>query len=406
MALSGPIPGPRRGAVLIGFAEASAAPEAAWSLLDAGFEVVACARRGRRGALRHARAVTIADVTAPEADAAACAADVARIASQIGAVAAMPLDDAAVWVWDRAFLGNPRMVAGATGASATLALDKRWQAERARAAGFQVPEWRAVARPADVAGWSRFPCVLKPALAVRLDGVRLGKGSLAVCEDAASLARAAAELTGAEPMMLQEFVPKGVGEGLFGFVAEGGLRAVSAHRRVRMINPRGSGSSACVSIAADPVLRAAAERMLVGAGWRGLFMIEMLRAEGGAWFMELNGRAWGSMALARRCGFEYPAWAVEQAIDRAFTPPEPAPAPGLLCRNLGLEAVHLLTVLRGPRDGRGREDWPSPWATLRDVLRVRGTDRWYNWRRGESRVFLADAWRSLADRVFKTRSGA
>lgn len=406
MAVTGASTGERRGRVVIGFAEASAAPEAAWSLLDAGFEVVACARRGMRGALRHARSVRCVDVTPPEADAARCAADLARLASEIGAVAAMPLDDAAVWVWDRAFLGNPGFVAGATGANATLALDKRWQAERAGGAGFRVPEWRAVSRPSDAAGWSRFPCVLKPALAVRLDGVRLGKGALAVCADAAALARAAAELTGAEPMLLQAFVPRGVGEGLFGFVAEGGLRAVSAHRRVRMINPRGSGSSACVSIAVDPALRAAAERMLVGAGWRGLFMIELLRAEGGAWFMEINGRTWGSMALARRCGFEYPAWAAEQALRPSFQPPEPTPTPGVLCRNLGLEAVHLLTVLRGPRDGRGREDWPSSWSTLRAVLGVRGSDRWYNWRRGESRVFFADAWRNLADRIFKSGGGA
>ena len=36
--------------------------------------------------------------------------------------------------------------------------------------------------------------------------------------------------------------------------------------------------------------------------------------EGTAWFMELNGRAWGSMALARRLGHEYPRWAVQAAL--------------------------------------------------------------------------------------------
>ena len=38
--------------VTIGFAEALSAPEVTWSLVDAGFKVIAFSRRGRRGALR------------------------------------------------------------------------------------------------------------------------------------------------------------------------------------------------------------------------------------------------------------------------------------------------------------------------------------------------------------------
>ena len=47
-----------------------------------------------------------------------------------------------------------------------------------------------------------------------------------------------------------------------------------------------------------------------------MFMIELLRDRTGkVWFVELNGRPWGSMALSRRQGFEYPAWHVKLAID-------------------------------------------------------------------------------------------
>ncbi len=56
--------------------------------------------------------------------------------------------------------------------------------------------------------------------------------------------------------------------------------------------------------------------------------------------MELNGRAWGSMALARRRGFEYPAWNVHAALDPDFVPVEPADPPEILARHLGMELAH------------------------------------------------------------------
>jgi len=78
-----------------------------------------------------------------------------------------------------------------------------------------------------------------------------------------------------------------------------------------MMDPEGSGSSACTPIAVRPELRDAVALMMARLEWEGLFMVELLGDEAGrAWFMELNGRAWGSMALARRMGLEYPAWAV------------------------------------------------------------------------------------------------
>jgi hypothetical protein len=53
---------------------------------------------------------------------------------------------------------------------------------------------------------------------------------------------------------------------------------------------------------------------LKGCNWRGLFMIELLRDPSeNLWFIEFNARAWGSMALARRLGFEYPAFCRDDA---------------------------------------------------------------------------------------------
>jgi hypothetical protein len=126
-------------------------------------------------------------------------------------------------------------------------------------------------------------------------------------------------------------------------------------------------------------------------------MIELLRDQDGLpWFMELNGRAWGSMALARRRGFEYPAWAVRAALSAEFRPAEPAHPPQITARHLGREVVHLGMVLA--RGGAPRL------ATARNVLTMRRDDRWYNWSRGQVRVFLADSVDTLRGQLLRGRS--
>jgi hypothetical protein len=124
------------------------------------------------------------------------------------------------------------------------------------------------------------------------------------------------------------------------------------------------------------------------SGWNGLFMIELLRDEAGVpWFMELNGRAWGSMALARHRGYRYPSWAVRAALDPRFAPAAPAAPPEVTARHLGREIVHLGAVLA--RGGAPRL------ATIRGVVAVRRGDRWYNYRAGEPGVFVADTWATV-----------
>ena len=116
-------------------------------------------------------------------------------------------------------------------------------------------------------------------------------------------------------------------------------------------------------------------------------MIELLRdAEGRPWFMELNGRAWGSMALARRRGFEYPAWTVQAALDPDFVPVAPVDPPDILARHLGMELAHVAFVLRGPQS-KALTKWPKLWPTLRAMARPSRRNRLYNWRASEP-----DAW--------------
>jgi predicted ATP-grasp superfamily ATP-dependent carboligase len=169
-----------------------------------------------------------------------------------------------------------------------------------------------------------------------------------------------------------------------------------------MMNPHGSGSSACVSRAVPEHLKQAIERMILKNGWRGLFMVELLQDHSGQyWFIEFNGRPWGSMALSRRQGLEYPAWNARLALTPGFSVQTPAlNGSELVCRNLGRELVHLLFVLRGSKSG-AIKTWPSFWRSVVDVLLIRRNDYFYNFRRDDLVVFFSDCFCTIRDQVFK-----
>ena len=387
--------------MLVGFAEALAAPETVWSLVEGGWRVIAFSRRGAAAPLYHVRGVEIVEVTAPESDAFATIEQLRTFIGQREFAAVMPLDDAAIWACVRATEGSGLSMVGPwTPETIELALDKRVQLRAASAAGLLVPHTVGGDLPADVGSVS-FPVVVKPALvACEVDG-RLVRRASQVCADQSSLAKVL-EAWHEQPLLIQPLI-RGVGEGLFGLATEAGVLHWSAHRRVRMMNPRGSGSSACRPWPVDEGLAVRGEKLLAGVGWRGMFMLEFLRdGEGRAWFMELNGRPWGSMALARRQGLEYPLWALAQALGEGPARGRLSDGTDFLCRNLGRELVHLLIVL-GKRRPKGMPNWPSRRETIRDVLRLRRSDRWYNLRRGEGIVFFADAWYTVREQLLPRR---
>jgi predicted ATP-grasp superfamily ATP-dependent carboligase len=394
--------------VIIGFAEALSAPEVAWSLVDQGFCVMAFSRRGRQASLRHSRFVQVFEVTPPEVDLAQAMEDIKSAVLRLSEnssdqLVLMPLDDEAVWLCGRTDFNNRMVLSGPQGEAVEIALNKQKQIELAQAAGFNVPWTRFIERPEEaLAGPIDFPVVFKSAMAVVRNSAGISKGRSWICSDRQELQAAVISWAGQGPMLLQKFIP-GVGEGLFGLATAHGVQAWSGHRRLRMMNPHGSGASACAAVTdLDCASQAAGELFLASCNWRGLFMIELLRDHSGKlWFIELNGRSWGSMALARRSGLEYPAWAVQLALQPAATINVPAQRDGsLVCRHLGRELVHLLFVLRGSKS-KALTDWPSFWKTCSRVLRIRRNERWYNWRSDDRRVFVSDTLSTLRNQLFK-----
>ncbi|MCX5041680.1 hypothetical protein OG921_00560 [Aldersonia sp. NBC_00410] len=385
--------------VLVGFAESFAAIEATWSLQRSGMRVIAFARHGTRPPLRFADGVELHRVPAPEADVAGCLAEVREVIRKYRPDAFLPLDDAALWL-TRELGPTECIVAGPSSLGIDVALDKAAQLKAAAAAGLLVPDTNVVATVAEIEPPTE-PIIIKPADAIRIQGTGLVRPTGRICASAAELAQARTQLSSG-PLLVQPVI-RGRGEGLFGTVGPSGDTPWSAHRRIRMVNPAGSASSACESVEVDSALRAGVADMLDGLGWRGLFMAEFLRdAAGRAWFMELNGRAWGSLALATGRGFEYPAWAVQDALALPRSPSAPSAPPHIRARHLGREAVHLAFVVRGPQSA-GVADWPRRGRTVRDLLRIRRGDRVYNWNRRQPKVAVADTWRTLADQLQSLR---
>ena len=127
--------------------------------------------------------------------------------------------------------------------NAELALNKYLQTQQAREAGFNVPHTVLAYTASDVFVFSAaqsFPIILKSSVPV-LDGRKHCAGNGFV--NRVELERAVAAWSDASPLTVPCCRKW---RGRFGLQPEG-VRAWSAHRRLRMMNPQGSGSSACVS---------------------------------------------------------------------------------------------------------------------------------------------------------------
>ncbi|MEP5760223.1 MAG: hypothetical protein ABJ327_13120 [Litoreibacter sp.] len=392
--------------ILIGFAEALPAPEVFFSLHDAGHRISVFAREGVTAPLaRHVPLEQVHFIPAPETDAKAAEALTALMQGPDAPDFILPIDDAALWLINKAMTFAPERVAGVVGPQAAFSLDKTQQVEAARIAGLPLPETFIIRTPDDLKVDMPFPVIAKPALAVAEQAGRIGKDGVEYLQDRAAADALAAKLdTDMDPLLVQPLVA-GIGEGVFGFAGPQGVTHWSGHRRLRMMNPHGSGSSACISSPPTDEIREASTRFLESINWRGPFMIELLRdAQGTPWFMELNGRMWGSMALARGQGLEYPAWAVAQAQDPTFIPPAVSLSDTPLeAQHLGRDILHLLLVLRGPRDPFYKAHWPRFLHSLKAVLWGRGSRRRYNHHPKFPRLAWADAFYTVKSAVIRKK---
>lgn len=109
---------------------------------------------------------------------------------------------------------------------------------------------------------------------------------------------------------------EGEGFGVSVLYWDGQLIAEFCHRRLRDKIATG-GTSTLREAAFHEGIQNAAKKLFDGVGWHGLAMCEfkVCPKTGEYWFIEVNPRMWGSIALAINCGVEFPylAWLCAQA---------------------------------------------------------------------------------------------
>ncbi len=385
--------------ILVGPARAVAATETVWSLLDRGHRVTVWTHPHHRIALGHDRRVTLASIPDPATDLAAATDELAQLASTADAV--FPLDDFGLVLADRLRSAGTTVV-GPTGSTLGLALDKALQAETAAAAGWCVPDGIAVDEVSQLPTEAPFPgaMVLRPARVVERLEDRLAKSDNVFCRGPHAWDDARRAFPPERPVLVQRIVP-GDGIGVFGLAHDGTLCAASGHRRVRPTDPAGSGASAAAARRVEADELAQAESFVTRTGWEGILMIEQIVRphDGTRWFVEVNARPWGSTALARRRGLEYPAMAVDAALGlKVDPPPHRLEDDGTVARHLGREAVHFLMVMRGPRVPT-TTSWPTRRRTAVEMLRWSRSTHWYNKQPGVARLWATDAANTVLDRV-------
>ena len=287
------------------------------------------------------------------------------------------------------------------------AFDKQETTKLAASLGIAVPKTITVAstEPSrDVVQSLSFPVVLKPRASEELSssGTVRTAGRPRYASNPQQFDAAYQDLQSrCSTILIQEFVA-GEGTGYFALMQHGELRAEFAHQRIRDVYPTGSGSALRVSIAPDPVIRNASLAMLRALRWHGVAMVEFRKKDGEApVFMEVNGRFWNSLPLARYAGVDFPALLARMA-ETGDVPLSLGYRTGIRCRWLLGDFRHLVEVWMGPPPGYP-EPYPNRLRALLTILTpVPGT--YHDLFQASDPLPELGDWLSFAQRIFKRQA--
>jgi protein-tyrosine-phosphatase len=165
-------------------------------------------------------------------------------------------------------------------------------------------------------------------------------------------------------VMAQERIA-GLGAGASLLRFNGKTRLSFAHRRLHEV-PYTGGMSSFREGRLDPELLRLANVLLGAIDYDGVAMVEFRRSarDGRPYFIEINGRFWGSLALALHSGVDFPAALIEY-YERGDCGGVAGQYPtGIRCRNVFPgEVGHVLSVLR-PRPAGATGPSPSKIKTV------------------------------------------
>jgi predicted ATP-grasp superfamily ATP-dependent carboligase len=334
--------------------------------LAAAGHVVIAAVSDPKAPVRLSRAVS-GTVVVPDADSepSAFVTALAQAAERVGARAVLPGTESGLLALAERPDALPASVAsGAPPAPITRrATDKLALAGLAGAAGIGVPDTLIVDRedPAPPLGDISYPAVLKPTRSqVELpDGRRLRSNT--VCVRSEGEAAAALRALPAGSALLQPFLAGPVVT--VNGTAWEGETLVTVHQAAERLWPLDCGVLAAArTVHPDARLEECSQRLLREVGWSGLFNLQFVVHDGEPLLIDLNPRAYYSLALAIAAGANLPAvWAARLLGEEG--PPPVAASVGVRFRGELEDARSLVRLLhsgqlraawRGARPARGR----------------------------------------------------
>ena len=241
----------------------------------------------------------------------------------------------------------------------------------------------------------RYPVILKPRLK-RLEGEH-NEVKVLYCADRGDLLRQLSARGREQQWVLQEYVP-GTDVGLVTLAQRGRPLVWFQQRSLRDLPPGGL-SVLRVAEPPDPRLQEYSARILGALGWDGLAMVEFrVNRRGHSVLLEVNGRFWGSLALALAAGMDFPLWLYRYLVEGDLPPPRAYRA-GVRCRWLVGELERLEDLLRGlpgdPMDAPSR--LRATWDFLTGFL---ATSHYDEFATGDLRPGLVDIWQSTGLRAW------
>jgi predicted ATP-grasp superfamily ATP-dependent carboligase len=269
-----------------------------------------------------------------------------------------------------------------------VAFDK--EKSRQLAASLGIPTPRTVLLSTNAARgqldeWLRaFPVVVKATRSRVWRGGRGFRMEVALARTRSELDHVLDRVSPLTPVQVQDWMP-GSGLGVEVLVRSGEVLWSFAHRRIHENPVWGGASTYREAIVPPPDLLEATATLMRRLAWHGVAMVEFRvnPATGERWFLEINGRFWGSLPLAIHAGADFPRALVELLLENR-DPPSPAARTGVYARNLAKDVrwtknylrqrrtpdPHLLrrpalgTLLEWSRVLTGREIWDG--ASVRD----------------------------------------
>jgi predicted ATP-grasp superfamily ATP-dependent carboligase len=261
-------------------------------------------------------------------------------------------------------------------AALEIASDKFKTISLARELQIPVPETQLIQAVEDLEGAAancNFPVVVKDRFSARWEGNRAILGAVAYAYSKDDLRQKVSErLKHAGDVLIQQFVP-GQGIGFSSLATEQGVLLPFMWERLRETDPRGSGSSASVSVPIMAEVRASSTALVKRVGLQGISMVEFKKPRNGGApvLMEINARPWGSIQLPISCGVDYPVLLANWLLTGKLPAAEIAYKTGITCRRLVSELTHLEHTYRGTPAG-----WPIPYPSFFQTL-LKVSVPWY-----------------------------